>query len=186
MGTENLDQRTPSTSETGQGRRFPRLNYPPLKKPKGSPASRCHPEEAESRHTRLPTKDLCTKPRQSVQARASSFVETGNKSVVPSAAEGPLCLSILTPPSKRCAPSFRALCGKVGRRESRRAHARRARHGDRARTALKGHDFSRGDKNLYLSHAPHGRHINRTPFDCVALRKFRPKRELGRATPQSK
>ena len=101
--------------------RFPKLNRPPLKKPKARPAARCHPEEAESRPRDSQRRISALSPAN--QCRPERPSSRGpNKSVIPSAAEGP-CVSQSHLSKQAGAPSFRVLCWKGGNRESRQAYA---------------------------------------------------------------
>jgi hypothetical protein len=93
--------------------RFPRLNYPPLKKPKGRPASRCHPEEAESRTRDSQRRISALSPaNQCRRERPSSCRPETNLSSRAQPSD-PVSLN-LTPAKQAGAPSFRVLCGKVG------------------------------------------------------------------------
>ena len=94
--------------------RFPKLNYPPLKKPKGSPASRCHPEEAESRTRDSQRRISALSPAN--QCRRERPRSCGPKqSVIPSAVEGP-CVSraahSISPQPKTRVPHLSASCAE--------------------------------------------------------------------------
>jgi hypothetical protein len=90
--------------------RFPKLNYPPLKKPKGSPASRCHPEEAESRTRDSQRRISALSPAN--QCRRERPRSRSPKQIChPERSRGTLCLSILTPPGKRV-PHLSASCAE--------------------------------------------------------------------------
>jgi hypothetical protein len=90
--------------------RFPRLNYPPLKKPKGRPASRCHPEEAESRTRDSQRRISALSPAN--QCRRERPRLCGPKQIChPERSRATLCLSISPPPSKRV-PHLSAFCAE--------------------------------------------------------------------------
>ena len=131
VGNENLDQRTPSTSETAQGQPLPRLNCRPLEKPKGRPASDVSGEPfiSEACAARQPNQNL------SSRAEPSDSQSESDGGVEGPAVSGPRNQTLNRPCVARTLLSA-CRCQQHSRRNSRPWQPSKARQCSRERPRL--------------------------------------------------
>src|SRR5580658_3118226 len=113
VGNENLDQRTPSTSETGQGEPLPEIELPTLEKAQGlgqPPAVILREAESRPRDSPRMTSALSAANQCRPERPSSRRPET---ICHPERSRGTLCLPI-SPHHEGGAPSFRLLLRKGG------------------------------------------------------------------------